>query len=90
MKSKSNSEQYPLLREEMTNEFISRVDRWSIMREYDAEDGTRVREILFYPSEFGFSLIDNMADDVLMNDKAAAFIFRRNRLLLEGDARWEV
>ena len=90
MKSKSNFEQYPLLREEMPNEFISRVDRWSIMREYDAEDGTRVSEILFYPSEFGFSLIDNMADDVLMNDKASAFIFRRNRLLLEGDARWGV
>jgi hypothetical protein len=90
MKSKSNSEQYPLLREELPNEIITRVDRWSIMREYDAEDGTRVSEILFYPSGFGFSLIDNMADDVLMSDKAAAFIFRRDRLLLEGNAKWGV
>jgi hypothetical protein len=89
-KQTTSSDDYPLLRDEKPNQFITRVDKWSITRYYDDENGNRVSELLFYPSPFGFEQISIMAEDVLMSDKAAAFVYRRDRLLMEGDARWEV
>lgn len=81
---------YPYLRDEKLNPFISRVDKWSVIRYYDAEDGSRLSEILFYPSAFGFEQIEIMAEDAVMGTQAAAFAFYRDRLILEGDARWEL
>jgi hypothetical protein len=34
--------------------------------------------------------IREMAKDPLMSDKAQAFNHRLNRLILDGDARWEL
>lgn len=82
--------EYPYLRDEKENQFISRVDKWSVIRYYDDENGARQSELLFYPSEYGFEQIEQMAGDVIMSDRAAAFAFRRDRLILEGDARWDV
>jgi hypothetical protein len=83
-------EDYPLLRDMKPGDCISRVDKWSIVRYWDNGAGETIREMLFYPSEFGMGQIREMAKDPLMSDKAQAFNHRLNRLILDGDARWEL
>src|SRR4030067_3244490 len=84
-----DDDEYHFLQYKKLNEYITRVDKYSIYRYWEDAKGGEQREMLFYPSAYGFDQIANMENSI-MEDKAAAFKVRVEQLKKYGNARWHV
>jgi len=82
-------DEFRYLQYKKLNEYITRVDKYSIYRYWEDSEGEEQREMLFYPSTYGFEQIENMENSI-MEDKAAAFKVRVEQLKKYGNAQWHV
>lgn len=87
----ASDDKYPLLKIQLPNENISRVDRYSIMVYWtDPDSNERKHELMFYPSEFAFQEIENYKINKTHDTKAITLIRRLDQLITYGNASWRI